>query len=164
VASGRLEFCILGEKGKHFGVMPAVFLRKPDGSREEIWRDRARGFRPWKVEVAELDGDSGPEVAVGVYKTTRHDPLPARRLFVYDWNGYCLFPKWLGSSLALPLVDFSFVREAGKDTHLLLSVENDRDTRILRKYRWNGFGFTATGTVLDKEHEDLGETPRGGTP
>ncbi len=144
---GKLLFCILGYEGKPYGIMPAVFLQKTDGTREEIWRDRDRGFNPWRIEVVELDDDPEPEIALGVYKKTRTDSHLARRLFIYDWTGYCLSPKWLGSRLALPMEDFRFIRPAGAKHHQLVALEQAPDTKLIRKYRWNGFGFIAMETV-----------------
>lgn len=144
---GELLFCILGYEGRPYGIMPAVFLQKRDGSREEIWRDRDRGFNPWRIEVVELDDDPEPEIALGVYKKTRTDRQLARRLFIYDWTGYCLSPKWLGSRLALPMEDFKFIRPAGGRRHQLVTLEQTPDSKLIRKYRWNGFGFIAIETV-----------------
>ena len=145
---GELLFCILGHEGKPYGVMPAVFLKKKDGAREEIWRDRDRGFNPWKIEIVELDDDPDPEIAIGVYKKTRRDPNQAKRLFIYDWTGHCLAAKWLGSSLSLPMEDFKFLRPDGTGHHQLVALGETAEFKLIRKYRWNGFGFTAIETVL----------------
>ncbi len=147
VPEGKLLFCILGYEGRPYGVMPAVFLQKKDGTREEIWRDRDRSYNPWRIEVAKLDDDPEPQIALGVYKKTRTDLQMARRLFIYDWTGYCLSPKWLGSRLALPLEDFKFIRPAGARHHQLVALEQTPDFKLIRKYRWNGFGFIAMETV-----------------
>lgn len=144
---GKLLFCILGYEGRTYGLMPAVFLQKKDGTREELWRDRDRRYNPWRIEVVKLDEDPEPQIAIGVYKKTRTDRQPARRLFIYDWTGYCLTPKWLGSRLALPLEDFKFIRPAGERHHQLVALEQTPDAKLIRKYRWSGFGFIAMETV-----------------
>jgi len=142
----ELEFCILYRDGTGFGLMPAVFRRDINGKRHEIWRDRDRGFRLWKLELAELDGDRQPEIALGVFKRTRHDPGLARRLFIYGWDGKCLYARWLGSRLALPLLDFSFRRSPGSRLDHLITIEKSEDGRLRREYRWTGFGFTGVRT------------------
>jgi hypothetical protein len=147
VPEGQLLFCILGYEGRTSGVMPAVFLEREDGQREEIWRDRDRSYHPWRIEVVKLDDDPEPQIAIGVYKKTRRDPHLARRLFIYDWTGYCLSPKWLGSRLALPMEDFKFIRPAGSRYDQLVALEQTPDSKLIRKYRWNGFGFIAMETV-----------------
>ena len=144
---GELLFCILGYEGRPYGIMPAVFLQQKDGTKKEIWRDKDRGFNPWRIEVVELDDDPEPEIALGVYKKTRGDPHSAKRLFIYDWTGYCLSAKWLGSHLALPMEDFKFIRPAGEKHHQLVALERAPDFKLIRKYRWNKFGFIAIETV-----------------
>lgn len=152
--AGKLQFCILGYEERTYGVMPAVFFKKKSGEVEEIWRDRVRGFNPWKIEIAELDGDPEPEIALGVYKKTRRDPKKAKRLFIFDWTGYCLTAKWLGSSLSLPMEDFKFSKSEGDKLHHLFAIEEIENFKIIRKYRWNGFGFTGVEVVL---HADAGD-------
>jgi hypothetical protein len=154
VPEGELLFCILGYEGRPYGILPAVFLQKKDGTREEIWRDRDRGFNPWRIEAVELDNDPEPEIALGVYKKTRTDPHLAKRLFIYDWTGYSLSPKWLGSRLALPMEDFRFVRPAGERRHQLVALEQAPDSRLIRKYRWNGFGFIAMETLASSKKNE----------
>lgn len=146
----RLVFCIMSARDGT-GVMPAVFQRRGQDGREEIWRDYDRGFSPWKLVLAELDGDPLPEVALGVHKATRHDPAHRRRLFVYDWTGSGLAPRWLGSSLGLPLVDFHFARDRGAGRDHLVSLERGPHRAVVRRYRWNGFGFTATRTLASTD-------------
>ncbi len=147
VEANGLVFCILGEPGAAQGIMPAVFRRLPDGSLDEVWRDCDRRLRPWKLVLVELDGDPLPEVALGVFKATRHDRRMARRLFIYDWSGSSLAPAWLGSSLALPLVDFAFARDQAGRRDELISLERDRRALVARRYRWNGFGFVASESL-----------------
>lgn len=149
-AHGRFDFCILSEP-EGAGVMPAVFQRRDGDGREEVWRDCDRRLAPWKLRLAELDGDPAPEVALGVCKTTRHDPVRRRRLFIYDWTGSSLAPKWLGSSLGLPLVDFHFARDRGAHRDHLIALEHGPHRAVIRRYRWNGFGFTATRTLASTD-------------
>lgn len=138
----NLSFCILADQEGN-GVMPAVFLVDGDGQRHEIWRDYDRGFHPWKIAVTELDGDPQPEIALGVRKTTRRDRLPRQRLFIFDWSGQSLVAKWLGSWPVEDLRNFCFLSPSNQDnTALLVTVENDSSKRVIRRYKWNSFGFT----------------------
>jgi hypothetical protein len=99
----------------------------------------------------ELDDDPQPEIALGVHKSTRYDPIIRRRLFIYDWTGSALAPKWLGSALALPLVDFSFFRPTGRRHHQLEALERSAHGSIKRLYRWNGFGFSGIAPAAGEQ-------------
>ncbi|HUT52471.1 MAG TPA: hypothetical protein VM658_03685 [bacterium] len=137
----RLAFCILGRSGEDRGRTLAVYEMTAGGwSRRFL--DLDRGFHPYCIMTAELDGDALPEVAVGAYKSTRFDPKPGNRLFIFDWTGDALFAKWLGSRLGLPFERFAFWRgDDGIDR--LLAVEHSGSARlVLRQYHWDGFGFS----------------------
>jgi hypothetical protein len=108
-----------------------------------LWRGVPAGWKPWKLAVADVDGDGRREIIVGVYKSTRYFPKPHNCLFIYAWDGRRAAPKWLGSSLARPFVDFAFVDSDGDGRAELVAIETRRDgRRCLALYSWNGFGFT----------------------
>jgi len=138
----HLAFCLLGFDGEPQARTIAVYEEKA-GAWSRIYLDYDRGFHPWKIALAELDGDLLPEVAVACYKKTRFDPKLDNRLFIYDWiDQDVIFPKWLGSRLGLPFVNFAFARaNDGRDR--LLTIEHSGPERlVLRQYHWNGFGFS----------------------
>jgi hypothetical protein len=135
-----LAFCILGRKGEERGRTLAVYELTAAGW-SRVFLDRDRGFHPWCIMTAELDGDAPPEVAVGAYKSTRYDPRPANRLFIFDWTGEALFAKWLGSRLGLPFERFAFARGNDGIDRLLAVEHSGRDRLVLRQYHWDGFGF-----------------------
>ena len=141
----RLAFCLLGARGQRRACALAVYAQSRSGW-ARIFLDRDRGAHPWAVRLAELDGDSLPEVIVGVFKTSRFDPAPRRRVFVFDWTPEgTLFPKWLGSRLGYPFDDFS-VRPGPDGRDRLLTRERPgRGATIVRSYAWNGFGFDCEG-------------------
>jgi len=135
---GILELvCVLGAPGEPFGRRVAVFFhdRPP-------WMG-LEGLGPWKVAVGDVDGDGLQELVVGVWKKTRLDPVHDKRLFVFGWSQDGPFPRWLGSRLSRPLVDFEL--SSSKQGHVdLVAVERDRQGQLTaRTYAWNGFGFTA---------------------
>jgi hypothetical protein len=136
----RLSFCILGRNGEERGRTLAVYELTAGGwSRRFL--DRDRGFHPWCIMTAELDGDPLPEVAVGAYKSARYDPKPENRLFIFDWTGEALFAKWLGSRLGLPFERFGFARGADGVDRLLAVEHSGQERLVLRQYHWDGFGF-----------------------
>jgi hypothetical protein len=136
----HLACCILGQSGDERGRTLAVFDSTAVGWRR-LFLDSDRGFRPWALELAELDGDPLPEVVVGAHKATRFDPVVCNRIFVYDLTAEGgLYAKWLGSKLGGTPSRF-FVRPGPDGRDRLHCVEEGRP-EITHRYRWHGFGFT----------------------
>lgn len=131
---GRYENVVLSEEGSN----SLVIWR--DG--KKIWQGIPRKWNPWKIQVADVDGDGMKEIIIGVYKSTRFFPEPHNCLFVFGWDGEEAFPKWLGSRLSKPFEDFAFAELDGNAGEELVSLEVTQDGgRCLVVYSWCGFGF-----------------------
>jgi hypothetical protein len=104
-------------------------------------------LNPWKLQVADVDGDGEREIVVGVWKKSPYDRIMAKRVFVYGWNGRRLFPKWLGSRLSRRFIDFA-VSELDRDGLCeLLALEMGKFSKHrVSVYRWRSFGFDWVGT------------------
>ena len=132
---GRVERITLDTAGD-----PAVSVWR--GGRL-LWKGVHGRWRPWKLTVADVDGDGRKEIVVGVFKATKFIPRPHNCLFIYDWDGQRAAPKWLGSTLSRPFTDFGFADTNGDGRDELYSIETKRDGRLtLAAYSWNSFGFT----------------------
>ncbi len=119
---------------------PAVSVRR---GRRLLWEGVHGRWRPWKLSVADVDGDGRKEIVVGVFKSTKFIPRPHNCLFIYDWDGQRAAPKWLGSTLSRPFTDFGFADTDNDGRDNLYAIETKRDGRqALAAYSWNGFGFT----------------------
>lgn len=111
--------------------------------RRVMWTGVPARWKPWKVMIADVDGDGRSEILVGVYKSTRFFPKPHNCLFIYSWDGERAAPKWLGSTLSKPFTDFAFIKGEGAGAGSLVALETRRDGRLcVAVYSWNGFGFT----------------------
>jgi hypothetical protein len=138
---------------------PALSIRH---GRRVLWRGVPARWKPWKLAVADVDGDGRREIVVGVYKSTRYFPKPHNCLFIYDWDGRRAHPKWLGSSLSRPFVAFAFVDSNGDGQEELAAIEIKRDgRRCIALYSWNGFGFTLDWQRGDWQEARLIEAANG---
>jgi poly-gamma-glutamate synthesis protein (capsule biosynthesis protein) len=135
-------FAIIGKTKAFRGDYLAQY-RITDKKIIEEWLDKDRGYNPWKIITADIDSDSVPEICVGVYKKARFHPILTNRLFIYNWDGNYIYPKWFGSRLSMPFLDFDFfdIDNDGLDDLIALEINKDGTKRIM-VYQWLGFGFS----------------------
>lgn len=124
---------IIGRYGKE------LIIYKGD---EEIYRSNISDLKPWKVIGGDIDGDNIPEISIGVYTKTYYHPVMAKRPFIYNYYNGTMQPKWRGSRLSKPLIDYIFFDLDGDGTDEIISIETDEDGgNIINSYKWNGFGI-----------------------
>jgi hypothetical protein len=100
------------------------------------------GIKPLKVQLGDVDGDSKNEVAVCVYKTTKFNPVMAKRPFFFDLVEGNLIPVWLGSRLSRPFDDYILYDIDTDEIDELISIELlESGKRVIAIYNWEGFGF-----------------------
>lgn len=107
---------------------------------------RADSMRlPWpifRLDTGDVTGNGIPEIAVGVTKSSRYWPTPARRLFIYQLiDGYRIRPLWLGSRVGWPLQDFH-VRHDSLPARIITTEQKADSTLLYGQYRYKGFGLT----------------------
>ncbi len=107
-------------------------------------------YHPWKIELCDVDKDDNPEIILGVNKSTRYSDNKENRIFVFNREKNYIFPKWLGSKLGNPIVDF----KVDKHTSQLILLEESKESSIKKavSYIWNGFGFDYDKILFDIEN------------
>lgn len=132
---------ILKRPGDEYGKsLVIVSLQKDRGNRIQVYD--MKNLNPWRVHIADVDGDGIKELSIGVYKKARLDPVMAKRPFLYAWNGKTIYPKWLGSRLSRPFDDYVFCDVNDDSVDELISVElADNGSKLINVYRWKSFGF-----------------------
>lgn len=95
----------------------------------------------FKIIKGDVNNDGTEDIAVGVIKPTRRDPVARKRLFLFQLRNRSIIPLWLGSSLSHPMEDFSLYKS---DSRLVVrSIELEKRERyLIAEYEWFGFGLS----------------------
>lgn len=134
-------FAIIGKTREIRGDYLAQY-RITDKKIIEEWLEKDYDYNPWKIVSADIDGDSILEICLDVYKKTVFHSEYTNGLFIYNWDGNFVHPKWFGTEFLIPLLDFEFydVDNKGLADLITLETENDSTTKIIA-YQWMGSGF-----------------------
>lgn len=161
-SDGKLESIVLDSKyPKSLQIRQNAKLK---------WQGVPAKWKPWKLDIADVDGDGVKEIVIGVFKSTKFFSKPHNCLFIYGWNGKKAFPKWLGSSLSRPFTEFMFADLDNQKGDELIAMETTlKGKKSISVYKWNGFGFTVewrqgdwdTAKILDIENGQISVKANG---
>ena len=101
-----------------------------------------RIWKPWKLQVGDVDGDGRPDLLLGIVKSTHQLHFPHTCLFVYTFDGKQIRRKWMGSTMGRPLLDFTLAKPGKDGWQPLFTLERTLEGKVaLSRYRWRVFGF-----------------------
>lgn len=124
------------------------------GVTTEVYRKDYSHLKPWKVALGDVDGNGVDEISIGVYKESPLHPVMAKRPFIYSFINSEMQPKWRGSRLSRPFIDYNFYDIDGDGIDELVSIEILKDGRnLMNIYKWKGFGFE--GFVESEDFEQI---------
>lgn len=123
---------------------------------KEIGRKDFTKLNPWKLAIGDIDGDGKDEISIGVYKKSPFHQVMAKRPFIYSFTEGKIQPKWRGSRLSRPFIDYNFCDIDGDGIDEIVAIETLQDNRkLINSYKWKGFGFE--GYVESKSCDDIKE-------
>lgn len=122
----------------------------------EIYKKDYSHLKPWKVSLGDVDGNGIDDISIGVYKESPLHPVMAKRPFIYSFIDGEMQPKWRGSRLSRPFIDYNFYDIDGDGIDELISIEILKDgSNLINTYKWKGFGFE--GFLESNEYEQLNQ-------
>lgn len=111
----------------------------------QSWAFAPKRVNPWQLRAGDVDGNGKMDFLVGVNKPTNLIKTPHRTIFIYEFTGEEVVPKWKASTLGQDLVDFNFVQLEGPR---VIVVENDlHGGQSLSEWKWVGFGLRRLETL-----------------
>ncbi len=116
------------------------------GRNEDLWhRSYENDFKnlmPWKVELADIDGDNIPEILIALQKTTPYDKEIKNRMFIFNYQDNILARKWTGSRIAGIWREFYPMELLSTPGQELVFIEQaGEDLEKISIYSWFDFGF-----------------------
>lgn len=143
VKEGQSIYALVNQEGiEGYGDLFLVFGIESDGTLMRDYENDFTGLMPWKLELADVDGDDIQEVLMAVQKTTLFDKTIKNRLFIMNYQNELLVKKWTGSQIAGDWKDF----HAGellplKGNELLFLEESEDGRERISVFSWFDFGF-----------------------
>lgn len=139
---GPLAYVLINRNNtKEYGDTFLVFERSDD-SWNRIYENDFKNLMPWKVEVADIDGDNTAEIMIALRKKTPYDKEIKNRMFIFNFQDNILARKWTGSKIAGIWRDFYPMDLLSAPGYELVFIEQtEEDKEKISIYSWFDFGF-----------------------
>lgn len=137
-----LAYTLVSKNGVYdYGDYFVVFERK-NNSWHRIYENDFKDLMPWKLELADVDGDNTGEILIAVKKTTYFDKEIKNRMFIFNYQDGILVKKWTGSQIAGTWRDFYSGNLLSVKGDELIFIEKTKDDKeCISVYSWFDFGF-----------------------
>lgn len=156
VEAGNHAYLLIStQEGSEYGDYLIVLEQEKKGF-HRIYKNDFQELRPWKIDLADVDGDGVMEIITVVTKTTRFDKEMKNRLFLFNFENNALVKKWTGSQIGgkwNQVYIGDLVSIPGEE--IILVEETEQSLEKLVVYYWFDFGFLKLAE--SKEYQDIKE-------
>lgn len=123
-----------------YGDFFVIFENKSDGW-IRIYENDFKNLMPWKIEIADIDGDNIKDILIAVKKATYFDNELKNRMFIFNFTEGILVRKWTGSQIAGIWREFYVGDILSIPGNELIFIEYINDMEKVSIYSWFDFGF-----------------------
>jgi hypothetical protein len=158
---GRRAYLITSKAGSlDYGDTIAVYDQEAGDRWKRSYENNFKSLKPWKIELADIDGDGIKEILTAIYKKTHFDRKEKNRMFIFNYTDGKLVKKWTGSDIAGAWKNFSVYDILPmKGSELIFIRKSDNGERI-SVYYWFDFGFQLFAE--SKDYENIREATAAG--
>ena len=142
VEEGDLAYLLISTNGRTDYGNYLVIMESEETKYKRRYENNFQGLRPWKITVADVDGDGVMEIITVVNKTTHYDKEIKNRLFLFNYENNTLVKKWTGSQIGgnwNQVYIGDLVSIPGEE--IILVEETEQKLEKLGVYYWFDFGF-----------------------
>lgn len=146
--SAKVYFIAIASQGEDASDKNLTLYRVAEGKIIEEASEADREYKPRKIVVTDLEGDSILEICVAANKKDPSAVASASKFLIYNVVANRLALKWSGTIAAQVLIDFGFfdINDDGINELITLESTGDR-SKDVNAYQWCGFGFFGYKTL-----------------
>jgi hypothetical protein len=138
-------YALINSEGssEEYGDYFVIYTKDTEGVWSRAYDNNFEELKPWKLETADIDGDSVREILIAVIKTTAFDPVEKNRMFIFNMTDGVLVKKWTGSQIAGTWRNFytgNLIGDIPGEELIFIEQLQDGQERI-SVYSWFDFGF-----------------------
>jgi len=143
ITDDGLVYTLISQTGSaQYGDTLVIDKQSGDEQRQRIYEKGFNDLKPWKLGIADVDGDRKKELLIAVRKTTHFDPQEKNRMFIFQYDGEKLYKKWTGSQIAGVWNHFyagNLLSIPGDEMIFIEQVTGNKERVSI--YYWFDFGF-----------------------
>ncbi|MFT4145202.1 MAG: hypothetical protein QM644_12165 [Mobilitalea sp.] len=156
VEEGDLSYLIISTNGRTDYGNYLVILESEGAKYNRKYENNFHDLRPWKIDVADVDGDGIIEIITVVKKAAHYDKEIRNRLFLFNYENNVLVKKWTGSQIGgnwKQVYIGDLVSIPGEE--IILVEQTEQKLEKLGVYYWFDFGFLKLAE--SKEYQNIKE-------